>query len=362
MIICRTPFRVSFFGGGTDYPAWYRKHGGAVLATTIDKYCYINLRYLPPFFDYAGRIVYSKIELFHDVSEIQHPVVREGLKMLGPLKGVALHHDGDLPAKTGLGSSSTFTVCLLHSLHALRGRMPTKMELTHQAIHLEQNVLKESVGSQDQTLAAHGGFNRIDFEPDDGIRISPIILQPQRLSELQDHLMLWFTGFSRFASEIAVKQIQTMDQKERELGIMRQMVEQAQDLLNGSSDLTSFGELLHESWMIKRSLTDKISTPEIDEMYAMARRAGAVGGKLLGAGGGGFVLLFVHPEKQNSVRKALKEFLNVPFRFERQGSQIVHYEPERPEIEPKSLGQIDGLHLEPLGKVKWRRPRKDGRE
>jgi D-glycero-alpha-D-manno-heptose-7-phosphate kinase len=334
MIICRTPFRVSFFGGGTDYPAWYRRHGGAVLGTTIDKYCYISLRYLPPFFDYAGRIVYSKIELFRDVSEIQHPVVREGLKMLGPLKGVALHHEGDLPAKTGLGSSSTFTVCLLHSLHALRGTMPTKMDLTRQAIHLEQNVLKESVGSQDQTLAAHGGFNRIDFAPDDGIRISPMIMQPERLAELQDHLMLWFTGFSRFASEIAVKQIETMDHKEREIKIMRQMVDQAQEILTGSGDLTAFGELLHGGWMLKRSLTDRISTPEIDRIYELARGAGAIGGKLLGAGGGGFVLLFVRPEKRESVKKALSGFLNVPFQFERQGSQIVHYEPERPEDDP----------------------------
>jgi D-glycero-alpha-D-manno-heptose-7-phosphate kinase len=327
MIIARTPFRVSFFGGGTDYPAWYRTHGGAVLGTTIDKYCYISLRYLPPFFDYIGRIVYSTTELFRTVDEIQHPVVREGLKFLGKNPGIELHHDGDLPARTGLGSSSTFTVCFLHAMHALHGSMPTKLELARQAIHVEQELIRENVGSQDQTLAAFGGFNRIDFAQDGGITITPVVLAAARLTELERHLMLWFSGFSRTASDIAAKQIRMLSERESELTAMHAMVDRGIRILSGDGDICAFGELLHEAWTVKRALTDQISTPAIDAIYERARRAGAIGGKLLGAGGGGFVLLFVRPEDQVRVQTELTGFLNVPFRFERQGSQIIYYDP-----------------------------------
>jgi D-glycero-alpha-D-manno-heptose-7-phosphate kinase len=327
MIIARAPFRVSFFGGGTDYPGWFSKHRGAVLGTTIDKYCWITLRYLPPFFKYTGRIVYSETEMFNDVSEIKHPVVREGLKFLGPMKGIELHHDGDLPAKTGLGSSSSFSVCFLHALHALHGRMPTKLQLTHEAIHLERDLLKENVGCQDQTLAAFGGFQRIDFDLDGGIRLTPVTLLAERLERLQAHLILLFTGFSRHASEAAAAQVRSLGEREREMKAIYGMVEQGLEILSGDGDLRAFGELLHDAWMIKRTLTDQISTPQIDRIYEQARAAGAIGGKLLGAGGGGFLLLFVRPGDQSRVLGALDDYLHVPFRFERQGSQIIHYEP-----------------------------------
>jgi len=327
MIISRTPFRVSFFGGGTDYPAWYRENGGAVLATTIDKYCYITCRYLPPFFDHKDRIVYSKIERIKDIEEIEHPSVRETLRFMDIDKGVEIHHDADLPARTGLGSSSSFTVGLLHALYALKGTMCTKKQLAEEAIHIEQNMIKENVGSQDQILAAFGGFNRIDFGGEDDFQIRPITLNDQRLELLQNHLMLCFTGFSRAASEIAGQQIKNIPHKKKELTTMHQMVDEAQNILNGNNDLLEFGKLLHESWQLKRSLSDKVSTSEIDEIYDAARNAGAIGGKLLGAGGGGFILFFAEPEIQPRIKAKLDRFLHVPFRFESLGSQIIFYAP-----------------------------------
>ena len=327
MIITRTPFRISFFGGGTDYPAWYKENGGAVLATTIDKYCYITCRYLPPFFEYKNRIVYSKTELIQDIEEIEHPSVREALRFMNIDKGVEIHHDGDLPARTGLGSSSSFTVGLLHTLYALKGIMPTKMRLAKEAIHIEQNMLKENVGSQDQILSAFGGFNRIDFSGEDDFQICPITLTAQRLDLLQEHLMLFFSGFPRSASEIAGQQIENIPHKKEELRVMQQMVSEAQNILNGDNDLLEFGRLLHEGWQLKRSLTDVISTPLIDEIYETARSAGAIGGKLLGAGGGGFVLLFAEPEIQPKIKDKLDLFLHVPFRFENLGTQIIFYAP-----------------------------------
>ncbi|HUR37930.1 MAG TPA: kinase [Planctomycetota bacterium] len=326
MIITRTPFRISFFGGGTDYPAWYREHGGAVLATSINKYCYISVRYLPQFFDYKSRIVYSKVELVKDSEEVQHPSVRAALKFLGINEGIEIHHDGDLPARTGLGSSSTFTVGLLHALYALRGRMASKMQLARDAIHLEHDLLQETVGAQDQVITAHGGLNRLDFSPDDTFSVSPLILKKDRLVGLQSHCMLIFTGFTRIASEIAAEQVKKTPQHQPELQQMYQMVDQATKILTGDGDLSEFGKLLHENWQLKRRLSSRVSTAEIDGIYEAGRAAGALGGKILGAGGGGFLLLFARPEDQPKIAAKLDKFLHVPFRFETLGSQIIHYE------------------------------------
>ncbi len=328
MIISRTPFRISFFGGGTDYPVWYQENGGSVLGTTIDKYCYITCRCLPPFFGHKYRIVYSQSELVHKLDEINHPSVREVLRFMGIKEGVEIHHDGDLPARTGLGSSSSFTVGLLHALYALKGIMPSKMQLARDAIHIEQDVIKENVGSQDQVMTALGGLRRIDFSGDHDIDSQRITISAQREESLQNHLMLFFTGLSRTASEIAGEQIKQTPNKKQELVRMHRMVDEAINILNGNNDLSNFGSLLHESWQLKRSLTDKISTPDIDCIYEKAMQAGATGGKLLGAGGGGFIIFFVKPELQPRVRKALSEFLHVPFRFESSGSQIIFYEPD----------------------------------
>ena len=329
MVITRTPFRISFFGGGTDYPTWYRENKGAVLTTTINKYCYINCRYLPPFFEHKHRIVYSKIENVKDINEIIHPAVKAILRFMKIKEGVEIHHDGDLPARTGLGSSSAFTVGLLHALYALKGEMRTKSSLAAEAIHIEQDIIKENVGSQDQIEVAFGGFNKINFNQDATFQVTPIILKKDKLQQLQNHLIFYFTGLSRFASEIAKEQIKNISKKKMELSIMYQMVEEAIKILNSNiAEISEFGKLLHESWKLKRSLTDKISNPRIDEIYTAARESGAVGGKLLGAGGGGFMVFFVKPEDQAKVKQRLKNLLQVPFQFENQGSQIILYQPD----------------------------------
>ncbi|HPB67949.1 MAG TPA: kinase [Candidatus Omnitrophota bacterium] len=326
MIISRTPFRISFFGGGTDYPAWYEKHKGAVLATTIDKYCYITTRYLPPFFSHKSRIVYTKTELVKKISEIDHPAVREVLKFLKIRQGIEIHHDGDLPARTGLGSSSSFTVGLLNSLYALKGIMPTKERLAKEAIYVEQEMCRDNVGCQDQVLAAYGGFNFIEFGGVNDFQVRRVTFRNDKVKTLENYLMLFFTGFSRTASEIAAHQIRNIPQKTSEHKALHQMAYQAVDILS-ANDMLAFGKLLDEAWKIKRSLSDKISTPFVDDMYAAARKAGAVGGKLLGAGGGGFLLLCVPPARQKNVRERLKKSLLIPFRFEDLGSQIIFYQP-----------------------------------
>ena len=325
MIISRTPFRISFFGGGTDYPVWYEEHGGAVLSTTIDKYCYLTCRYLPPFFNHKHRVVYSKIDTVNRIKDIRHPAVRAILELMKIKTGIEIHHDGDLPARTGLGSSSAFTVGLLNSLYALKGVMPTKHRLAKEAIHVERHILQESVGSQDQVAVSYGGFNKINFEKDGAFSVEPIILSKGRLNELENHLMLFFTGFSRTASRIAKKQIKNTTNKKNELTRIHTLVDEAKNILIDSSDITEFGKLLYESWLQKKSLTDKISTPEIDSIYEAAMSAGAMGGKLLGAGGGGFILFFVKPKFQERVAKRLNKLLRVKFRFENQGSQIIFY-------------------------------------
>lgn len=329
MIITRTPFRISFFGGGTDYPAWYRDNGGVVLATTINKYCYITCRYLPPFFEHKHRIVYSRIEYVQRIEEIKHPAVRAILGWSGCEEGLEIHHDGDLPARSGLGSSSSFTVGLIHALAALDGKYVSKEQLARNAIHVEQNVIKEHVGSQDQISAAFGGFNRIEFRRNDTFDVSPIILAKDRRLELESHLMLCFTGFSRIASAVARATIQKFKMREVELRRMGAMVNEAIEILQSPSQpIVEFGSLLHEGWMNKRSLSQKVSTPEIDAIYEAARSAGATGGKLLGAGGGGFLLLFVKPELQARVRERLKHLIHVPFAFEDGGSRVVLYHPD----------------------------------
>jgi D-glycero-alpha-D-manno-heptose-7-phosphate kinase len=298
------------------------------LATTIDKYCYINCRYLPPFFEHKSRIIYSKMEHVREsIDEIDHPSVREVLRFLKIHEGVEIHHDGDLPARTGLGSSSSFTVGLLNSLYALKGQMVTKDRLAREAIMVEQDMIKENVGCQDQTLAAYGGFNLIEFGGSNHLRVQPLTIPVEKLHLLQEHLMLFFTGFSRNASLIAKTQIENIPQKKVELAHMYEMVAEAVKILNGN-DLLKFGRLLNESWKLKRSLSDKISSTQIDDLYLTAIKAGAVGGKLLGAGGGGFVLFFAEPSKQDKIRQALKNLLEVPFKFENLGSQIIVYQPD----------------------------------
>jgi D-glycero-alpha-D-manno-heptose-7-phosphate kinase len=327
MIISRTPFRISFFGGGTDYPAWYRRHGGAVLAATIDKYCYLTCRYLPPFFEHRIRLVYREIETCQTVSQIRHPAVREGLKFLGIDRGIELHHDGDLPARSGMGSSSAFTVGLLHALHALNGRMPSKKQLAAESIYLEQEVLGETVGSQDQVMAAYGGLRHVRFETNGEIVAAPVVLSPERRAELQSHLMLFYTGIARTAAEVAKTYVEGIDSRRRQLRLLQELVEESIDILTSGKDIRVFGELLHEAWEAKRSLSDKVSTSKVDALYERARAAGAIGGKLTGAGGGGFLLLFAPPEQHPDIIEALKHLIHVPFAFESGGSQVIFYEP-----------------------------------
>jgi D-glycero-alpha-D-manno-heptose-7-phosphate kinase len=329
MIISRTPFRISFFGGGTDYPEWYYKHGGAVLATTIDKYCYINCRYLPPFFEHKYCIVYSKVEHCQTVDEIAHPAVREALRYLDIRRGVEIHHDADIPARSGIGSSSSFTVGILHALHALKGEMVSKHQLAMESVHVEQEVLKETVGSQDQVLAAHGGLNHIVFHQNREITVTPITVGSDRLRELSSHLMLFYTGIKRTASSIAETFVNDIDEKRRQLRVMKDLVDESISVISGDRDILEFGELLHEAWETKRSLSARISNVDVDAVYEAARDAGAIGGKLVGAGGGGFFLLFAPPWKQQSIRDRLRTLIQVPFRFDFSGSQIIFCDRER---------------------------------
>jgi D-glycero-alpha-D-manno-heptose-7-phosphate kinase len=328
MIISQTPFRISFFGGGTDYPAYYKEHGGTVLSTTIDKYCFITCRYLPKFFEHSSRIVYSKTELVNGIDEIKHPSVRECLRFMNINEGVEIHHDADLPARSGLGSSSAFTVGLLNALYALKGQMTSKMSLAHNAIKVEQDLIGENVGSQDQCSAAFGGFNRILFNGSHDIDIRPVTLANERFELLEDRLVLFYTGISRVASDVAAEQIKKTPDLHRELQTMKEMVDAAEKILSGRKDsLDDFGKLLHEAWMLKRSLTSKITNDTIDQIYETARKHGALGGKLLGAGSGGFMLFYIRPGKKKDLLTALKDLLHVPFCFDFQGSRIIYYRP-----------------------------------
>lgn len=324
MIISKTPFRVSFFGGGTDYLPWVKEHGGASLSVTIDKYCYITCRYLPKFFAHKTRLVYSNIELVKDNKDIQHSSIREVLAHLGVTNGLEIHHDADLPARTGLASSSAFTVGLLNAVRTLIGRKSEKIALAREAIHIEQDRCKENVGCQDQLATAIGGLNLYTFNFDvvPKYDVTRIQISMERIKELQSNLMLFFTGFSRTASEIAKHQIENIPKKTQQLKRMKQMVYEAHDILY-TGELDNFGSLLHEGWCLKREMSDKVSNAEIDALYKTACFAGALGGKLLGAGGGGFLLLYVPQEKQREVKEALKNYLHVPFKFEFIGTEIV---------------------------------------
>ena len=328
MIISKTPFRISLFGGGTDYPSWYRENGGSVLATAIDKYCYISCRHLPPFFEHKHRIVYSKVENVKEIKEIQHPSVRAVLSTLETNAGLEIHHNGDLPARSGIGSSSSFTVGLINVINALKGQQISKEDLAKQAIYIEQKVLKESVGSQDQILASFGGFNRINFYPDDTFSITPVIISKSLTDQLQSHMLLFFTGLSRFSSDIAKDKIANFKNRFQELTQIKQMVDEGLSILQSpSTPIAELGKLLHESWQLKRSLSNKVSTPEIDTIYQTGLAAGAIGGKILGAGGGGFILFFAKPENHKNIRKKLKGLVQVSFCFDNTGSKIVLYEP-----------------------------------
>lgn len=328
MVISRTPFRISFFGGGTDYPAWYRKNGGSVLATTINKYCYLSVRYLPPFFEHKYSIGYSQIESRNKISEIVHPSVRAILQYLRVNQGLKIHHDGDLPARSGLGSSSAFTVGLLNALYALKGKIINKKQLAKESIYIEQKILKETVGSQDQVLVSYGGFNMITFHKNGEIILKPITIPRKRVEELENRLMLFYTGIVRTASDVAKTFVPNIEQKEKQLFAMNEMVGQALNILNSKQDIRDFGKLLHESWNLKRSLSSSVSNSFIDKLYLDALKAGAIGGKIIGAGGGGFLLLFVPPSKQVSVRKKFSKLIHVPFKFEHEGSQIIFYDPQ----------------------------------
>ena len=330
MIITRTPFRMSFFGGGTDMASFYEEHGGAVLSTTFDKYCYVNIRHLPRFFDYRTHLTYSKTECVNSVDEIQHPLIREAMRLLD-IREIRLMYDADLPARTGLGTSSSFAVGLLNAFYALKGKRVDSRRLADEAIYLERVLCKEAGGIQDQIAAAYGGLNRIDMDRN-GYRVSPVVLSNQRKNELNESLMLFFTGFTRFSSDIQQKTEAGMDEKIAQLLEMKRLVDDAESILISKADLREFGRLMDYSWKLKRGLSDGISTGAIDDVYAGAMKAGACGGKLLGAGGGGFLLFFVEKERQAAVHEALRDLLYVPFQFETGGPQVVHYTAEDYEI------------------------------
>lgn len=326
MIITQTPFRMSFFGGGTDFPQYYEEHGGAVLSTTFDKYCYVSVRHLPRFFEYRNQIIYSKIENTIDTVTIEHPAVRNAMKMLD-MHELRVAYDADLPAKSGLGTSSSFAVGMLNAFYALKGKYVDKRKLADDAIYLERVLCAEQGGIQDQIAAAFGGFNRIDFSAE-GYSVSPVIISKYRKEQLNNNLMLFFTGFSRFSSDIQESTEKALKAKRAELREMTELVGEAEKILTSKQNLNEFGYLLDHTWRLKRGISNRISTNSIDELYKFALSAGALGGKLLGAGGGGFLLLYVEPDKQNKVREALDSLLYVPFEFENGGTKILYYTPE----------------------------------
>ncbi|MBR1739463.1 MAG: kinase [Ruminococcus sp.] len=326
MIITQTPFRISFFGGGTDFPAFYNEHGGSVISTSFDKYCYVTVRHLPPFFDYANQITYGRIERVSDPSEIEHPSVREAMKFLD-IHDIRLVYEADLPARSGLASSSAFAVGMLNAFYALKGKYAGKKKLADEAIYLERTLCAESGGVQDQIACAFGGFNRIDFSAD-GYTVNPVVISKERKAELNGNLMLFFTGFSRLSAVIAKKQEGAIKDKTQELLTMKSLVDDAEKILTSKSDINEFGRMLDYSWTLKRGLTSDVSNSSIDAMYSAAKNAGALGGKLLGAGGGGFLLIYAEKDRQPAVREALSDLLYVPFEFENSGTRILYYSPE----------------------------------
>lgn len=329
MIISKTPFRMSFFGGGTDMPDFFEKHGGAVLSTTFDKYCYVNIRHLPRFFDYSTEIVYSRIERVTALNDIEHPLIRNAMQFM-KMHELRLTYEADLPARTGLGTSSSFAVGLLNAFYAMKGKYADKKRLADEAIYLERVLCAEAGGLQDQIAAAYGGLNRINFSSD-GYEVKPITISKDRSAQLNDNLMLFFTGISRFSSDIQTKtgkEIQKTE-KQRQLLHMLSMVDDAERILTDqSADLNDFGRMLDDTWRLKRGISSSVSSASIDMLYERALKAGALGGKLLGAGGGGFFAFYVEKDKQKHVREELSELLYVPFCFETGGSRVIYYAAE----------------------------------
>jgi D-glycero-alpha-D-manno-heptose-7-phosphate kinase len=327
MIITKTPFRMSFFGGGTDIPEFFNNHRGAVISTTFDKYVYVTVRHLPRFFDYSTELMYSKIEKIKHIDEMQHPMVRNAMKMLD-MHELHIAYDADLPARTGLGTSSTFAVGLLNAFYCLKGKYASKQQLAEESIKLERDLCHEAGGWQDQIAAAFGGMNRIDFK-DNSFQITPIIISPERKKRLNNNLLLFFTGFTRFSADIQQSTKKTFLEKEKQLIEMLNLVDDAQDILeNNERDLDDFGRLLDKTWSLKRQTGPQVSSGSIDELYEKGLKAGALGGKLLGAGGGGFLLFYVQPEYHNSVKNALSNLMEVPFEFENSGARVIYYSPE----------------------------------
>lgn len=327
MIISTAPFRMSFFGGGTDFQPFFQEHGGAVISTTFDKYCYVTVRHLPRFFQHRTQVSYSKIEKVEQISEIQHPMVREAMQFL-EMRDLHIAYDGDLPARSGLGSSSAFANALLLSFHGLKGEYVSKEQLAEESIYVERVLCKESGGWQDQVATAVGGFNRIDFKENE-FHVSPIVISSQRKKQLNENLMLFFTGFTRFSSDISQEQERTAKEKTADLLQILEYVNDAEKILvNRKRDLDDFGRLLHETWLVKKSLTKKISSTHLDDIYEKALKNGALGGKLLGAGGGGYFLFYVPKEQQKQVKEALSDLIYVPFSFEHDGAKILYFRPE----------------------------------
>ena len=327
MIITKTPFRMSFFGGGTDMEEFFKENGGSVLSTTFDKYCYVNVRHLPPFFDYSTELAYSKMERVTNLEDIQHPAIRNAMKMLD-MHEIRLTYEADLPARSGLGTSSSFAVGMLNAFYALKGKYADKKKLADEAIYLERILCNETGGWQDQIAASYGGLNRIDFN-EEGYDVLPIIIPPERKKQLNRNLMMFFTGFTRFSSDVQRTNAIDKTGKKAQLLEMLGLVDEAEKVLvDPNSSLDEFGRLLDYTWKLKRKTGNSVSTDHIDELYTKGMNAGALGGKLLGAGGGGFLVFYVETDKQECVKSALQELLYIPFEFEDSGTRVIHYTPE----------------------------------
>lgn len=328
MIITKTPFRMSFFGGGTDMPAFFNEHGGAVISTTFDKFCYVNVRHMPPFHPYISELVHNRFERVNNIEDIEHPLIRECMR-LHDIHEIRLTYEGDLPARTGLGTSSTFAVGMLNAFCALKGKMMSHRQLAEEAILVERDILKEHGGWQDQIAAAYGGLNRIDFH-DNHFSVHPIIISPERKQELDENLLLFYTGIQRFSSEIQADTFAKPVDKTQQLKDMLALVDEAEKVLTDrNTPLAEFGRMLDETWKLKRGTGAKVSNGSIDELYAKAIKAGALGGKLLGAGGGGFLLFYCEKEHQPALLKAMGELMVVPFHFENEGAQVLYYSPQQ---------------------------------
>lgn len=328
MIITKTPFRMSFFGGGTDMENYFREHGGAVLSTTFDKYCYVNVRHLPRFFEYSTELSYSVTERVTDVNDIRHPAIREAMKMLD-MHRIRLTYEADLPARSGLGTSSSFAVGMLNAFYALKGKYADKRKLADEAIYLERVLCNEAGGWQDQIAASFGGFNRIDFNSE-GYDVKPVIISPERKEKLNSNLLMFFTGFTRFSSEIQKANASSSPaNKLAMLKNMHELVDRAEKVLTDKeSDLDDFGRLLDETWRLKRQTGGSVSTDSIDSLYARGIKSGALGGKLLGAGGGGFLVFYVPGERREAVKAEFSDLMYIPFKFENGGTRVIHYSPE----------------------------------